>query len=138
MSNFIINIEQNQQEGLLETAFAGENLSKGDICYLGTDSKYYKAQSNALLTCSTEIRLCLQDMSINTSGSFLIRGKFLTTQILTSGSLYYISDTVEGEIVLSISDSVNNYKRKIGTAYSSNTLEFNPSETLSLNGSIIN
>ncbi len=138
MSNFTINIQQTTQEGLYETAFAGENLSKGDICYLGTDSKYYKAQADALSTCSTELRLCLQDMSINASGDFLIRGKFLVSSSITSGSLYYISDTTAGEMVTSISSPTTNYKRKIGTAYSTNTLEFNPAETLSLNGAIIN
>lgn len=105
---------------IYETGQAGEALVSGEIVYLKSDGKYWKADKAT--TGQAELRLVEEDMAADEVGTFLIAGRFTTTG-LTAGVVYYlgaagaitaIRPTTDGEIV-----------RYIGTAKSTTVLLVN-------------
>lgn len=112
--------------GGIEMITGGENLLIGDLAYLSNDGKYYKADNSNETTSSTELRIALENISINTEGNSLIRGEF-TTSGLTAGDKYYVGTNGDYTNVLpTIDGSIIRY---IGTALSTTKLEFNPDQT---------
>lgn len=131
MGTFGIDIIKTDLNGIYENAICGENINKGEICYLGSDQKYYLAKADNISTCSTELRVALEDSLQNNFSKFLISGKINISTSLIPGNLYYISDNISGSMEEDINNiSLTSYVRKIGTAYSEYTLEFNPDETV--------
>lgn len=136
MANFTINIgEQN----INENNILGENVSKGDLLYLSTDGKYYKANASSKPTSTTELRLAETSGLINEEISLLAFGNFeFDLPTLVSGTKYYVSIT-SGQITSTLYTNTNNIVRYIGTAYSSTILIFNPDQTyISDNGFRVN
>lgn len=136
MANFTINIgEQN----INENNILGENVSKGDLLYLSTDGKYYKANASSKPTSTTELRLAETSGLINEEISLLAFGNFeFDLPTLVSGTKYYVSIT-SGQITSTLYTNTNNIVRYIGTAYSSTILLFNPDQTyISDNGFRVN
>lgn len=136
MGTFGIDILHSEVNGIYENAIAGENMKKGNVCYL-KDNKYYLASATTLTTCDTELRIALADITENNFGLFLIRGKIALSEGYTQNNLAYVSDT-DGLIEEDI-NNLTTYLRKIGTFYTNTILEFNPDETvIKLDGSEIN
>lgn len=136
MANFTINIgEQN----INENNILGENVSKGDLLYLSTDGKYYKANASSKTTSTTELRLAETNGLINEEISLLAFGNFeFDLPMLVSGTKYYVSIT-NGQITSTLYTNTNNIVRYIGTAYSNTILVFNPDQTyISDNGFRVN
>lgn len=126
MANFTINI--NGQD-IDENATIGEDVTKGDLLYLSTDSKYYKASSSSKTTSTTELKMALEDGLTDEVISLLAYGYFeYDIPVLTSGSKYYMHSNA-GAITTSINISNNNVVRYIGTAHSDSVLLFNPDQT---------
>lgn len=125
MGTFRINITE--QEGtdlsLSTTGTAGEALVAGDLCYLNTDGKYWKANANAYSTCSTELRIARTNLAVDEVGTFIGQGS-ITSSGLTVGVRYYVAN-LAGQIT-TVELSSPNVVRYIGTASSATQLEFNP------------
>jgi hypothetical protein len=111
----------------IQVITAGENLNSGDLIYLSGDSKYYKASNISELYSSTELRITLSGITLNSNGVALIKGLFTTTG-LTSGEQYWIGDSF-GSYSVSQPISDGSIVRYIGTALDTNTMEFNPDQT---------
>ena len=125
MGTFRINITE--QEGtdlsLSTTGTAGEALVAGDLCYLNTDGKYWKANASAYATCSTELRIARTNLAADEEGTFIGQGS-VTSSGLTVGVRYYVAN-LAGQIT-TVELSQPNVVRYIGTASSATQLEFNP------------
>lgn len=126
MSTFRINVynsEDNSYYSIINNGVAGENLLANDLCYLNTDGKFWKANSSSIDTSGTELRIAKEAITADEDGFFYVQGTIESTG-LTVGVRYYLSDT-DGEIT-TIKPNGSLVSRYIGSASSSNTLEFNP------------
>lgn len=111
---------------LTETLTAGENLTAGDICYLKSDGKYWKAKGDAKATTAGTLRMALASISADATGSFLKRGVW-TTSGLTAGATYFISTSTAGAKTTT-TPTTGNFIRVVGVAQSSTIFEFEPSK----------
>jgi hypothetical protein len=121
--------EQGVREALTqqtEVLTAGENLVAGDVCYLKSDNKYWKADADAEATASTELRMALASISADATGVFLRVGPYTTTG-LTVGP-YYVS-TTPGAITATAPSGSGDIVRLVGMARSSTNLYFDPDQT---------
>lgn len=107
-----------------ETFTAGENLVAGNVCYLKSDGKMWKADSDAESTSSSMIVMALATINADASGQFLISGRY-TTSGLTAGSKYFISGTA-GAITTTAPSAASSVVRIVGYALSTTVLYFMP------------
>lgn len=120
------NLDLNSK-GITEELTAAESLVNGDLCYMNGDGKMAKADASAEATSDTLIAMCLDTISMDNTGSFLLFGRW-TTSGLTTGVNYYIS-LVTGGITLTPPSSAGEIVRIIGTAISTTIMFFNPDRT---------
>jgi len=111
--------------GLTDTIIVGENVVSGNIVYLNTDGKYWKADSSAEATSSTELRLVNETILADASGEAIIRGQW-EGLLLSTGSTYWLS--TGGNFLTTQPSGNGDIVRYIGTALNNNILEFNPDE----------
>lgn len=107
---------------------AAVSLVNGDLCYMNGVGKMAKAQANAEATCDTLLAMCLDTISADAIGTFLIFGKY-TTSGLSAGIQYWVSDITAGDIISTRPSSVGDIIRHVGTSLSTTVLFFNPSHT---------
>ena len=112
--------------GFTIEATAGENLVAGNLCYLKSDGKYWKADNSAESTASTKLVIATETINANATGTLLTYGQF-TTSGLNAGSNYFVGST--GGITATTPTTQDYVIRPIGTASSTTVLEFNPSVT---------
>ena len=112
--------------GGLGVIIAGENLIDGNLVYLNTDGKYWKADNSGESTSSTELRIALDIILANTSGPGLIKGQYSTIGLI-AGNHYWVGSA--GAFSNSQPTTNNSIVRYVGTAASGTVLEFNPDET---------
>ena len=112
---------------LTRTETAGEILANGDLAYLKSDGKYWKADASAESTASTDILMCTEAISADATGTFIEYGEYTTTG-LTAGSNYYISETA-GAITTTAPSTSTSIVRIVGTALSTTVLKFKPDVT---------
>ena len=132
MSTFRINVydaEDNSYYSIVNNGISGEDLLPGDLCYLNTDGKFWKANSSSIDTSGTEIRIAKEALAADEEGLFYVQGTIESTG-LTVGVRYYISDT-DGEITTTEPDG-NLISRYVGTASTETALEFNPMDVSSV------
>lgn len=103
---------------------AGESVSAGELCYLKSDGKMWKADADASTTTDGYLGIATASISANASGVFHIRGEY-TTSGLTEASPYYVSVTAGA--ISSSAPASTKYMRRIGFALSTTVLWFNPS-----------
>jgi len=106
---------------------AGESLVAGNVCYLKSDGKYWKADSSVDTTCNTDILLCNATISADATGEFIELGEYTTTS-LTAGSIYYISETA-GAYTSTAPTTSTSIVRIVGYARSTTVLVFKPDIT---------
>jgi len=106
---------------------AGENLVSGDLCYLNTDGKYWKADASVEATSSTDLLLSNTTIVADATGEFIEYGEFTTTS-LTAGSVYYMGET-GGTITSTAPTTSLSIVRVIGYAKSTTVLVFKPDTT---------
>ncbi len=104
---------------------AGEALTAGNICYLKSDGKFWKARGNAEATTKGRIVMALASISANASGQFLVRG-YYTDSGLTAGATYFISTSTAGAKATTAPSS-GNFARVVGWAMSTTSFYFDPS-----------
>ncbi len=112
---------------ITEILTAGENLSAGDLCYLKSDGKFWKANASAQSTAAGMFALANASINANANGEFILMGRFTTSELIT-GSIYFI-DTLAGQITETKPSSSGQIVRIIGYALSATVLFFNPDQT---------
>lgn len=112
---------------LTNTFTAGESLSPGDLTYLKSDGKFWKADADNVTTSKGLLAICLDTISADANGSFMLRGKY-TTSGLTIASEYFISTDV-GTWNETIPSDSGDVVRLIGYALSTTELYFDTDKT---------
>ena len=108
----------------VKTLTAGENLVDGNLCYLKSDGKMWKASRSATTTIAGFLAICTETIATDNTGGFHYSGVYTTTG-LTIGNILFIHTTV-GEWTGTKPSATGNLIRIIGYALSATELEFNP------------
>jgi len=111
-----------------ESLVAGESVTTGQVCYLKSDGKYWKAKADAVGTTQGRLVVANASISADATGQFITLGEYFTTG-LTVGSEYYISAGTAGAITTTKPSTTGQFVRSIGYAKSSTVLSFYPSNT---------
>jgi hypothetical protein len=106
-------------KGIIETGVAGEALVIGDVVYLKSDGKFWKASNAAAATAAPELRMASEDYGADETGVFLVVG-LITLSGLTAGAPYYLG--TGGAITATRPTAAGEYVRYIGTAKSTTVL----------------
>jgi len=106
---------------------AGEDLVAGNLCYLKSDGKMWKANATIESTAKGFVAIALSNISTSATGNFLKQGTYTTTGLTTASE--YFMDTTGGAITVTKPSTVGNIVRIIGYALSTTILEFNPDRT---------
>lgn len=124
MAQFRIDINEK-----ISNALAGETISKGQIVYLGLNSKWYVATAGLKSKSTTELMIALEDGVENEGIDLLNYGFYeFADSILIPNQKYYLS-IINGEVTTDKYINNNYTIRYIGTAFSNNTILFNPDQT---------
>ena len=108
----------------LDNITYGETLIKGQLVYLKTDGKYWLADNTSESTCSTEIRLILEDGVADDEKLALAKGQYIGSAF-TAGKEYV---GTSGTITTS-KPTGSNIVRIVSTAINATTRYFDPSKT---------
>lgn len=116
--------------GLTCSGTAGENLVFGDICYLKSDGKYWKADADAAAT-MPGAAMALASISADASGLFLKIGfvRDDSWSALTIGGIVYASTTA-GAITQTAPSGSGDQVQELGYAETAVIIWFNPNTTL--------
>ena len=79
-------------KGITHELTAAVSLVAGDLCYMNGSGKMDKADADAEATCDTLLAMCLDTISADATGTFLLSGKW-TTSGLTAGAEFFFSLT---------------------------------------------
>jgi len=118
-------VDFTSEPNIYEELTAGESLVAGNVCYLKSDGKYWKSQGDVESEVKSEIVLCTETITADSTGTFLIRGKY-TDSGLTIGVPYFISPTTAGAKSTTAPTS-GNFAKILGWARSATIFYFNPS-----------
>lgn len=112
--------------GIKATLTAGENLVIGDVCYIKSDGKLWKADASAIATASA-VAIALATISADASGSFGIHGYLRKDSLyaLTIGGLVYLSETA-GAATQTAPTTTDAVTQILGVALTADILYFNP------------
>ncbi len=113
--------------GLTEELTAAVSLVDGDLCYLNSSGKMDKTDADAETTADTLIGMCIDTISADSIGTFLLYGTWTTTS-LTTGSVYYVSTTTAA-ITTTAPSATGDIVRIVGYALSTTKLFVNPDGT---------
>lgn len=116
----------NTGSGITATRTAGENLSFGNICYIKSDGKIWKADANVALLFPAQY-MALGTISADAAGSFLLLGyATLSSWTWTIGGALYLSTTA-GAMTQAQPSATDDCIQVLGTAESATTVLFRPS-----------
>jgi cytoskeletal protein CcmA (bactofilin family) len=111
-------------QSLTEELTAGESVVAGNICYLKSDGKFWKADASAESTSKGMIAMATESISADATGTFMLYGSYTTTG-LTAGGQYYISETAGASTATAPTTSTS-IVRIVGYAISTTRFFFNP------------
>jgi len=109
------------------TGTAGETLTAGNICYLKSDGKFWKAIATAEATTAGLIAIATSSASADGTCTMMLKG--IVTDTLTAGSTYYVATTTAGAKTLTRPSTSGQFVRVLGYAISSTQFYFNPDST---------
>jgi len=111
------------------TATAGENLAFGEICYLKSDGKLWKADASAVGTMPV-LFMAMATILADADGVFLKQGFARDDSwTWTVGASLYASETA-GEMTETAPSTLNSIIQKVGWAYSATKVFFEPVDLL--------
>lgn len=113
--------------GITTTFTAGENLVLGDVCYMNSNGKMYKADADAILTAGV-IAIATTTINTDTTGTFLLQGVIHLHTLnpsWTIGSRVYLSTTA-GAMTQTQPNGADDVIQVLGTAIANDILLFNP------------
>ena len=114
--------------GTLITVTAGENLVFGDVVYIKSDGKYWKARADASTTVPV-VGMSLGSISANASGNILQSGLVRNDSWSwsTVGGQIWLSVSTAGAITQTKPSATGNQLIYVGYAKSATEVNFNPS-----------
>ena len=117
-------------EGLMTNGTVGENVSIGDILYMKSDGKYWKADADASSTMPVAV-MAAQAITANNSGKLMHYGYFRNDSWSwpVKGSFLYASTTA-GSIASSAPSGSGDQVQVVGYTATSTVIFFNPSPVL--------
>jgi hypothetical protein len=119
--------EDHTYSGEAISAVAGQAVAIGDVCYLKSDGKFWKANATLEATSDSWLVLATATISENATGVFLIQGLYRdnTWDWTTIGTKLYVSITPGNPTSTAPSGSLE-IVRIIGYAYTADVIMFNP------------
>ncbi len=106
---------------------AGENLVKGELCYVKSDGKLWKTDADALATC-LGVAMATDTISADASGVFLLIGFMSGYSSLTVGGAVYAS-TSPGALTQTPVSGTDDTGQIVGVAVAATIVYFMPSLT---------
>ena len=111
------------------TATAGESVVIGDVCYLKSDGKFWKADADAVATTKGMLAMATGSISADASGTFLIKGLIRDdTWAWTVGAELFVSLT-PGNPTATAPSATGDVVRIIGYAKGADYVWFDPDKT---------
>jgi len=112
--------------GLTVTATAGESLVFGDVCYLKSDGKLWKAKADAATTVPC-FYMAMATIAADADGVFLEIGKVRDdTWSWTVGAVLYVSTATAGALTETKPTGSGNQIQQIGIAMAATVVDFRP------------
>lgn len=117
--------------GVQVVGTAGENLAIGDVCYLKSDGKYWKAQGDAAATMPA-VAMATAAITADAAGVLLLDGYLRNDDgwggALTVGSpaLLYVSAATAGALTQTAPSGSGEFVQVIGYAHGARTVRFKP------------
>ena len=125
-----LNANQTSTGLVVDNITVGENVAFGDLCYLKQDEKYWKTDANAKAKTKGALLIALEEITADNAGKFLKRGyvrddawSFSTADVLYVGA-------ATGAISNTLLNGLGDCIRKIGFAYDTNIVVFEPALTV--------
>jgi hypothetical protein len=116
---------------VITSAIAGEGISFGDLCYLKSDGKYWKANATAKATTEGDLVIALETLIANETGRFLKYGYIRDDSwAFTPGAKLYVGESPGGITATKPSDLGGDCVRQIGNAYTATIIAFEQDLTL--------
>jgi len=117
--------------GIVVTGKAGANITIGQVLYFKSDGDWYAAEANASTTTEGILGIATGNITASSTGRILLQGFIeYDTWSLTVAAPEFISASSAGSMVEVKPSTVGQFVRRVGYAYSSHILEFNPDGTL--------
>jgi hypothetical protein len=112
---------------LQKIGLAGESLAFGDVCYMKSDGKFWKADANAA-SAYPATAMAIATISTNASGTFLMSGQArLDSWNWTIGGVVYLSTTA-GSMTQTQPSATDDVIQVLGIAHpNADTVYFHPS-----------
>lgn len=115
--------------GILMQFGSGQKVAAGDVCYLKSDGKMWKAKADSAATAGGKLGIAMSNYSGAVTGSYKIYGIYSSaTGGKTTGSTYFLSAATGGATTATAPSSTGNIMRVIGWAKSATKLIFDPSK----------
>jgi hypothetical protein len=118
-------ISNQTAKGIKMVLTAGENLVFGDVCYIKSDGKMWRADADAIVTASA-IGISLGTITANETGEFLLHGIIINDSWnWTVGGKIYLS-TATGEMTQTAPSGTDDVIQLLGIATHDTQVYFNP------------
>lgn len=119
--------EDHTYTGLVREATAGEILAFGDLCYVKSDGKLWKAKADAAATMPATA-VALEALAADATGKFMIYWGFIRDDswTFTVGAPVYVSAATAGALTQTIPNAAGQIAQVIGIPRAANELTFRP------------
>lgn len=117
------------QQSQVRRFTAGEALVDGDLCYLKSDGKMWKASNAAASTTEGKLGIAAGTIAADAEGDFLVEGDN-TGSSLTVGGRVYVGTA--GAVTQTAPSSSGEQVRIIGYALTASLWEFSPSKEITV------
>jgi len=117
-------------DGITADLLAGESLAVGDVCYLKSDGKMWKADADAETTANTMLGMVTKAASADEEVTFLLLG-FIRNDSWnwsTVGALLYVH-TTGGSPTATRPSGSGDIVRVVGYVINADVIYFNPDRT---------
>ena len=117
--------------GKLRAGTAGEALAFPELCYLKSDGKYWKTDSDAAATTDGELVVATGTISQDAAGTFIVAPADIRddTWAFTTGDTLYV-DVTAGDFTATAPSGSGDQVRVVGFAITDDVIHFAPSGTI--------
>lgn len=119
--------------GVTVTLEAGENLTIGQLVYMKSDGKMWKAVASAASTAVPAIALATGTINANNYGEFLLTGFFREDNVFnfTAGAILYVNDATAGALDETMPADDTEMVQRVGMCFpSAHIVYFKPDLTV--------
>lgn len=120
--------------GFYITATCGAAITRGQVCYQGSDGKMELAKADSANTMPAEYLMVSNDTAEDATANFLVEGYYRDDSLfnLTSiGQEVYVSDSTAGAVLQGTGTfGSTDQVQMVGTAYSADIIHWRPNSTI--------